>query len=211
MKLSRSVVAGLSALGILLVAFDAHAVRYAERPLLWRRTAVSGYAGKGYPVGVFASDDLPGDGNHEPYPLDWNIDVEHFVARTWSLGFSAAYTSYEDKDIPDLHTDLSTYSGFVRIVVPTATAIRPYFRVGMGGMQVEFEQKGVFRVDAEYSFSFHAGAGLLWLPARWLGLNVQGLYYYGSTEDAFIAEENAIVGFDVTYFTLSGGISLFFP
>lgn len=211
MKASSRLVSVFALLAIGLFAGEASAVRYAERPLLWQRTAVSGYLGAGYPVGVFASDDLPGDGNHAEWPVDWTVEVEHFAGRTWSLGFSAAYTTYEDKTDASLLTNLNTYSGFLRIVVPTGTDVRPYFRAGMGGMQVEFEQKGEYRVDAEYVFSFQAGAGLLWLPARWLGFNAQALYYYGSTEDAYIAEAEAVVGFDTTYFSFTGGISIFFP
>jgi hypothetical protein len=210
----------LAALALAFAAREAHAVRYAQRPLLWQRTAVSGYAGAGLPVDVFASDDLPEDGDHADWPLDWSVEVEHFAGRTWSLGFSAAFTTYEDNDDPALETNLDTYSGFVRIVVPTGSDVRPYFRAGMGGMKVEFERKGEYRFDAGYEFSFQAGAGLLWLPARWLGLNVQALYYYGDTEGAYLEPEASVyfeedgpiaVAFDVTYFAFSGGVSIFFP
>ncbi len=220
MKTSRSLFAIATTVVVSLLATDALAVRYAARPLLWHRTAVSGYAGEGYPVGVFGSDDLPGDGNHEPFPLDWAVEIEHFVGRTWSLGFSAAYTSYLDQDNPALESNLQTYSGFVRIVVPTGSAVRPYLRGGLGAVQIEFEEKGEYRFDADYAFSLQVGAGLLWLPARWLGLNVQALYYHGSTEDSYLDPEameyfglNAVpvVGFDTTYFAFSGGVSLFFP
>ncbi|HXV13845.1 MAG TPA: outer membrane beta-barrel protein [Candidatus Krumholzibacteria bacterium] len=221
MNPSRNFVCGIIALGLPLFAQDASAVRYAERPLLWNRTAVSGYAGAGYPVGNFASDDLDYDGAHEAnWPLDWSVEVEHFVGRTWSLGFSAAYTTYEDKDFPELETNLNTYSGFLRIVVPSGTDIRPYFRAGMGAMQLESEVDGAFRFDAEYVFSFQAGAGLLWLPQRWLGLNLQALYYYGSTEDAYYGPDASVyfeedvpiaVGYDTTYFVFAAGVSLFFP
>jgi len=217
---SRLIASTVALLGLLLAARDAGAVRYAQRPLLWNRTAVSGYAGGGLPVGVFGSNDIPGDGNEADWPLDWTVEVEHFAGRTWSLGFSAAFTTYEDQDDPELLTNLNTFSGFFRVVVPSNTSVRPYFRAGMGGVQVEFEQVGEYRVDADYSFSFQAGAGLLWLPRRWLGLNAQALYYWGSTEDAFIAEtaglpqfdyQPTIVGFDVQYFVFAGGVSLFFP
>ncbi len=221
MKLSRTFALAIAALGLFGFVHDAHAVRYAERPLLWNRTAVSGYAGAGLPVGNFASDDLDYDGNHAAnWPLDWTVEVEHFVGRTWSLGFSAAYTTYEDNDDPTLETNLNTYSGFLRIVVPSGTDVRPYFRAGMGGMELEFERDGEFRFDAEYVFSFQAGAGLLWLPQRWLGLNLQALYYYGSTEDAYFGPDASeyfnedvpiAVGFDTTYFVFAGGVSLFFP
>ncbi len=212
MNQSRSFFVGIAALGLLLFAHDAWAVRYAQRPLLWNRAAVSGYGGVGYPLGVFASDEVPGDGNHaDNWPYDYAVEVEYFAGRTWSMGFSAAWTTYLDNDDPSLETNLNTYSGFFRVVVPSGTAIRPYFRAGMGGMQVEFERDGEFRVDAEYAFSFQAGVGLLWLPARWLGFNAQALYYYGSTEDAYIAEDASIVGFDTQYVALSAGLSLFFP
>ena len=217
--MKASFVTGIVAALAAFTAHDVYAVRYAQEPLLWHRTAVSSYLGKGYPIGVFASDELPGDGNHEAYPFDWTIEIEHFAGRTWSLGFSAAYTSYTDKTYSDLHTDLSTYSGFIRIVVPSGTAIRPYFRAGMGGQQVEFHKDNEYRFDADYAFSFQAGAGLLWLPRRWLGLNVQALYYYGATEDSYLEPEameyfglttQPVVGFDTTYFVVAGGISLFF-
>jgi hypothetical protein len=211
MKLSRTPAFAIGVLALVLAAEDASAVRYAERPLLWQRTAVSGYGGYGFPVGVFASNDVPGDGNHAEGAVDYAFEIEHFAGRTWSIGFSAAYAEYEDKTDPSLKTNLETYSGFFRIVVPSGTSIRPYFRAGMGGQQVEFSQSGAFRVDADYSFSMQFGAGLLWLPVRWLGLNAQALYYRGFTEDAYIAEENAIVGFDTSYFTFAAGVSLFFP
>lgn len=221
----RPLASTVAVLGLLLVARDAGAVRYVQRPLLWNRTAVSGYLGGGLPVGVFASDKVdaegvPVDGNEASnWPYDWTVEIEHFAGRTWSLGFSAAFTSYEDQDDPTLLTNLNTYSGFFRVVIPSNTAVRPYLRAGMGGVQVEFESE-TFRVDADYSFSLQAGGGLLWLPARWLGLNAQALYYYGSTEDAFIAEtaalpefdyEPTVVGFDTEYWVFAGGVSLFFP
>lgn len=211
MTLSHHVAPWVVVLGLLSIAQDAHAVRYTQRPLLWKRTAVSGYLGAGLPVGVFASGEIDGDGNEKAWPLDWTVEVEHFAGPTWSLGFSAAHTSYQDKTFDDLYTNLSTYSGFLRLVVPSNTVVRPYFRAGMGAVQVEFEKTGEYRVDADYSFSLQAGAGLLWLPQRWLGLNAQVLYYWGSTEDAYIAEADAIVGFDVQYFAFAGGVSLFFP
>jgi hypothetical protein len=66
-------------------------------------------------------------------------------------------------------------------------------------------------VDAEYAWSFQFGAGLLWLPVRWLGLNAQALYYLDSTSDAYIAENNTVVGFDCQYWVFAAGVSLFFP
>jgi hypothetical protein len=211
MKLSRNLALAMGVFSLVLAAHDAYAVRYAERPLLWHRTAVSGYVGVGVPVGVFASNDVPGDGNHESGAMDYAFEIEHFAGATWSIGFSAAYTQYDDKTDPSLETGLETYSGFVRIVVPSGTAVRPYFRFGMGGVQVEFTQTGAYRVDADYAFSLQAGAGLLWLPTRWLGLNAQALYYNGFTDDSYVAEADAIVGFDTKYFAFSGGVSIFFP
>jgi opacity protein-like surface antigen len=194
----------------LVGAAPAAAVRYETRPLLWQRTAVSGYFGGGLPVGEFASTRI-GDGNQESWPADYAIEIEHFAGRTWSLGFSAAITTYKDKTYPDLETHLNTWSGFFRVVIPTATEVRPYLRAGVGGVQVQF-QDPTSRVKADTKVSFQAGAGLLWLPVRWLGLNAQALYYRGSTEQAYLQDNtNTIVGFDVKYFAFSGGVSLFFP
>jgi opacity protein-like surface antigen len=210
MRNTRSMLWAFVALVAMTAADPASAVvRRVQPPLLYQRTAVSGFIGLGYPVGEFASD-LEGDGNHESEAPDWAVEIEHFAGRTTSIGFSAANTTYQDKTFPELETHLSTYSGFVRVVIPTSTAIRPYLRFGMGGVQVQF-QDDVTRVDSEYEFSMQAGAGLLWLPWRWVGLNAQALYYYGDTEDAYISENNTIVGFDAKYFAFSAGLSLFFP
>jgi len=203
----------LAAFAAALADPAAAVVRQAPRPLLYQRTAVSGFMGGGLPVGEFESE-RPGDGNHQEAfewpPTDWAVEIEHFVGRTSSLGFSYANSTFQDKTYPELETHLSTYSGFVRVVVPTATAVRPYLRFGMGGVQVQFQDNQA-RVDAEYEFSLQAGAGLLWLPSRWIGINAQALYYYGATEDAYIAENNTIVGFSTKYFSFGGGLSLFFP
>lgn len=186
--------------------------RRGPTPLLYHRTAVSGYYGYGFPVGEFA-DSREGYGNHESKAPDWAVEIEHFAGRTASLGFSIANTTYEDKSDSTLETQLSTLSGFVRIVVPTATVVRPYLRFGMGGVQVEFLDP-LTREDSDWSFSIQGGGGLLWLPARWLGINAQALYYYGSTDDAVVyttPTEVVVVGFDTSYWAFSAGVSLFFP
>jgi hypothetical protein len=108
---------------------------------------------------------------------------------------------------------VSTASGFIRVVVPTATAIRPYLRFGMGGVQVEFLDP-TSRVSADWKFSIQAGGGLLWLPSRWLGLSAQALYYHGDTSNAVVsatADQTVVVGFNVEYWAFSAGMSLFFP
>jgi opacity protein-like surface antigen len=197
-----------------LLASASHAVvRRTPPPLLWQRTAVSGYLGKGLPVGEF-SDEREGYGNQKEGAIDWAVEIEHFLGHTASLGFSYANTEYEDKDLGDaLKTKVETASGFIRVVVPTATAIRPYLRFGMGGVQVEFLDP-VSREDSEWEFSLQAGGGLLWLPARWLGLSAQALYYHGSTSDSIVyatPDQTVVVGFDVSYWAFSGGVSLFFP
>lgn len=199
------------------VAAPASAVRVATRPLLLNRTAVSGYIGGGLPVGEF-SDSREFYGNHASWPLDWAAEIEYFFGRTWSLGFSIANTTYEDKDDPTLETDLDTYSGFLRIVIPTASAVRPYLRAGMGGVDLEFLDPDE-RFDAESAFSFHVGGGFLWLPARWIGLNAQALYYHGDTYESYVygvVDEfgdpvATIVGFDTEYWSFTGGVSFFFP
>lgn len=203
--------AAAAALVILFAgAAPAGAVSYATRPLLWQRTAVSGYLGGGLPVGEFASS-RPGDGNQKSWPLDWAVEIEHFAGRTWSIGFSAASTNYKDKTTPSLETQINTWSGFFRVVVPTATEVRPYLRGGIGGVQVQFQDPQE-RHKAGTKTSIQVGGGLLWLPVRWLGLNAQVLYYHGFTEQAYLKDlPNTIVGFDCKYFAFSGGVSLFFP
>jgi hypothetical protein len=193
---------------------SAHAVvRRSLPPLLFQRTAVSGYLGEGLPVGQF-SDSREGYGNQKAGAIDWAVEIEHFVGHTASLGFSYANTEYQDKDLGDsLKTQVRTASGFIRVVVPTSTAIRPYLRFGMGGVQVEFLDP-TSREDSEWEFSLQAGGGLLWLPARWLGLSAQALYYHGDTSDSVVyttADQVVVVGFDTEYWAFSGGISLFFP
>ena len=210
----RFQVSACAALLLVVMASSSHAVvRRTPPPLLWQRTAVSGYLGKGLPVGQFA-DDRPGYGNQKEGAIDWAVEIEHFVGHTASLGFSYANTEYEDKDLGDsLKTKVNTASGFVRIVIPTATSIRPYLRFGMGGVQVEFLDP-VSREDSEWEFSLQAGGGLLWLPARWLGLSAQALYYHGDTDDSVVfatQDETVVVGFDTAYWAFSAGVSLVFP
>jgi hypothetical protein len=187
-------------------------VRRGPAPLLYQRTAVSAYYGYGKAMGEFA-DSREGFGNHEDGAEDWAVEIEHFAGHTTSIGFSIAGTEYKDKDDPTLKTQVGTYSGFVRVVVPTATFIRPYLRFGMGGVQVEFLDP-LTRVDSDWEFSIQGGGGFLWLPVRWLGLNAQALYYHGDTDDSVVfstADEVVVVGFDTEYWVFSAGVSLFFP
>lgn len=207
------VLIGAAVLVATLVPASHAVVRRGPVPLLWQRTAVSGYLGKGLPVGEF-SDSREGFGNEKSGAIDWAVDIEHFVGHTTSIGFSYANTEYEDKDLGDsLKTKVSTASGFIRVVVPTATAIRPYLRFGMGGVQVEFLD-ATSREDSEWEFSLQAGGGLLWLPTRWMGLSAQALYYHGDTSDSVVyatADQTVVVGFNVEYWAFSAGLSLFFP
>lgn len=203
-----------AALLLAVMASASHAVvRRTPPPLLWQRTAVSGYLGKGLPVGEF-SDSREGFGNQKEGAIDWAVEIEHFVGHTTSIGFSYANTEYEDKTLGDsLKTKVNTASGFIRVVIPTATAIRPYLRFGMGGVQVEFLDP-VSREDSEWEFSLQAGGGLLWLPSRWLGLNAQALFYHGDTDDSVVfatQDETVVVGFNTEYWAFSAGVSLFFP
>jgi hypothetical protein len=220
MNVSRLIVAGSVLAAAVLAAPPASAVRVAQRPLLLNRAAVSGYAGAALAVGEF-SDSREGYGNHADQsldwpPPDWAVEIEYFAGRTWSLGFSYAASSFEDKDVPALETDLDTYSGFIRIVVPTASPVRPYLRAGMGGVDLEFLDPDA-RYEADTAFSIHVGGGLLWLPVRWLGLNAQALYYHGSTDDEWVRDyldENGnpvVVGFNTEYWSFTAGVSLFFP
>jgi hypothetical protein len=207
------IMVGAALLVALLVPVSQAVVRRTPPPLLWQRTAVSGYLGKGLPVGEFA-DSRPGFGNQESGAIDWAVEIEHFVGHTTSLGFSYANAEYKDKTLGDsLKTKVETASGFIRVVVPTATAIRPYLRFGMGGVQVEFLDP-TSREDSEWEFSLQAGGGLLWLPSRWLGLSAQALYYHGNTNDSVVfatSDQTVVVGFNTEYWTFSAGMSLFFP
>ncbi len=203
-----------AALLVVLAAPASRAVvRRTPPPLLWQRTAVSGYLGKGLPVGEFA-DSREGFGNQKEGAIDWAVEIEHFVGHTASIGFSYANTEYEDKTLGDsLKTKVNTASGFIRVVIPTATRIRPYLRFGMGGVQVEFLDP-TSREDSEWEFSLQAGGGLLWLPSRWLGLSAQALYYHGDTNDSVVfatPDQTVVVGFDTEYWAFSAGVSLFFP
>lgn len=212
MRRFQIVVCAALLLGVMASASHA-VVRRTPAPLLWQRTAVSGYLGKGLPVGEFA-DDRPGFGNQKEGAIDWAVEIEHFVGHTTSIGFSYANTEYEDKDLGDsLKTKVNTASGFIRVVIPTATPVRPYLRFGMGGVQVEFLDP-VSREDSEWEFSIQAGGGLLWLPSRWLGLSAQALYYHGNTDDSVVfatSDETVVVGFNTEYWAFSAGVSLFFP
>jgi opacity protein-like surface antigen len=204
----------LAAVSTTALAPSAHAVtRRSVPPLLYQRTAVSGYLGKGLPVGEF-SDERPGYGNHEEGAIDWAVELEHFAGRTASIGISFANTTYDDKTFADtLQTQVTTVSGFVRVVIPTGTGIRPYLRFGMGGVQLEFLDP-LTREDSDWEFSLQAGGGLIWLPARWLGLSAQALYYNGDTDDSMVystPDEIVVVGFDTSYWAFSAGVSLFFP
>jgi len=210
MRFERAIFTSMIFAAVLAVAVPAFAVRYATRPLLLNRAAVSGYVSESYPVGEF-SDSRDGYGNHAAWPLGWAADIEYFAGRTWSVGFGYATTTFEDKTDPSLETNVGSYSGFIRVVVPTAFPVRPYLRGGMGGMTVEFLDPDA-RYKANAAFTYQVGGGLLWLPARWLGFNAQVLYYHGSTSDEYLKDvPNTVVGFDTQYWAFSGGISLFFP
>jgi len=207
----RILIAGAVIAAAVSTAVPSHAVRVNTRPLLLNRTAVSGYVGVGLPVGEF-SDSRPGYGNHASGPLDWAAEIEYFAGRTWSIGFSFASTRYEDKSDPTLKTDLDTYSGFLRVIVPTASPVRPYLRGGMGGVSLEFLDPDA-RYKADTAFSFHVGGGLIWIPERWIAINAQALYYHGSTDNQYVSGwgEPVVVGFNVEYWSFTGGISLLFP
>jgi len=212
MTFSRQSVLILAACFAIVLTHTAPAdavVRRSGQPLFLNRAAITVYYGAGLPVGDF-SDESPGYGNHEEWAPDGAAEIEYFVSRTASIGFTAARTTYQDKTFPELETRLSTYGGFFRVVLPTATAVRPYLRAGIGGVEVQFQDNDT-SADAEMETSFQVGGGLLWLPARWLGLSGQILYCFSDTDDAYIMENDTIVGFDTEYFVFAAGVSLFFP
>ena len=194
-----------------LTADPAEALRRwrSEHPFM-ARTAVSGYLGTGVAVGEFSSD-LEGDGNHESGALDWSVEIEHFFAPGFSVGLNVTHTSYDDKDFgEDLKTNISVIGGFLRYVIDAGGPVYPFVRFGFGSMEVEFEDT-VERFEADNSGSIHLGGGAVVMVGDHVSLNGSALYTFGNTDEAYLPEFDAIVGFDVEYWTFAGGVSVYFP
>lgn len=213
------------ALGIALAtaAGDARALtRFIDQNPFFRRSALSVYAGRGYPVGEFESSRI-GDGNHQPIPtsstslewVDWGVDLEHFFGPRWSLGAFLSSTTYQDKDDPLLETRLTNLGGFLRYVMVSQGGLHPYLRGGIGGEWVQF-QDPEYRYQANAAWMVQAGGGLIIMPFDHLSLNLQAMYNQGFTSDTRVPDaelypdEMVIVGFDTQYWSLQAGLSLYF-
>ena len=188
--------------------------RFVDDNPFFRRSAISGYAGKGVPVGEFESSRV-GDGNHETGALDWGVDLEHFFGPRWSLGGFLSNTTYLDKDDPLLETNLTNVGGFLRYVMVSHGGLHPYLRGGVGGQWVQF-QDPEFRYKSNSSWMVQAGGGLIVMPFDSFSLNLQALYNHGFTSDTRVPDaeiyedERVIVGFDTQYWSLQAGFSLYF-
>jgi len=200
----------LAALAALVPPTASEAItRYSQENPFYRRSALSVYAGYGLPVGEFA-DDRDGDGNHESGALDWSVEIEHFFAPRTSIGAMVVNSTWQDKSIPDLETDLTAFAGFLRYVIVSRAAIHPYLRLAFGGQTVQF-QDSTARYKANSAFMVQAGGGLIFVLLDHLSANAQLAYTQGFAEDSYVRDLDAIVGFDTKYWTLSGGLSIYFP
>lgn len=183
--------------------------RYSRENPFFRRTALSGFAGYGQPVGNFASD-RDGDGNHESGALDWSAEIDHFFAPRVAIGVTISNSTWQDKSFPELESHLSSFAGLLRYVIVTRSALHPYLRLAMGGQRVQF-QDSQERFRSNSAFMVQAGGGLLLMLFNYVSLNGQVTYTQGFTENTYVRDFDAIVGFDTTYWTFSGGVSVYFP
>jgi hypothetical protein len=215
----RLVAGALSLLIIVISATPSAAIRRhrSEHPF-FARTAVSGYFGAGVAVGEFSSE-KDGDGNHESGAFDWSAELEHFFAPGVSVGLNISHTSYDDKDFGgDLQTNIRIFGGFLRYVIETPGPVYPFLRLGVGSMEVEFED-AVSRVESDHSGSLHAGGGAVAMIGDYVSLNASVGYTFGFTDDAVVGdvvvledeEVVQVVGFDVQYWTFAAGVSVYFP
>jgi hypothetical protein len=207
MKLAIGVV---QILLFLLITQPSHAVsrHYFTRSPFDGRTAVGGFMGVGLPVGDFSDGRL---GNHDAGGLDWSLEVEHYFGSNFSLGFSFTAGSYDDKDFGDeLQTNLNTFGGYFKYVFVTNAQVHPFLRFGLGSMEVEFDSDEEI-VDASRSEALNIAGGIVWMLHDNVSVNGQATYTHGWTEDAYISEADAIVGFDVSYWALDFGVSVYFP
>jgi len=195
---------------VLALAVPASALRRVPRTgPYFNRLVVSGYAGSGLTVGEFASS-RPGDGNHKSGAVGYAVDVEMFFVPGVSIGATMAGHTFEDRSDPSLETNLTTFAGFLRYVAYTGDVVRPFLRIGLGGQRVQFQDR-VNRFRSDFATYVQGGAGVIFRVSNSFSLDGQALYNYGFTENAYVPDADAIVGFDTKYWTLSGGVSLYFP
>lgn len=215
----RHLTGALCLLIIITSALPAAAIRRqrGEHPF-FARTALSAYFGAGVPVGEFSSK-KEGEGNEEGGAFDWSAELEHFFAPGLSAGVNLSHTSYDDKTYGgQLKTNLNIFGGFLRYVIQTPGPVYPYVRFGVGSMQVEFETPDR-RDKSDRVSSLHTGAGAIAMVGDHVSINGQVVYTFGFSDDAVVGEPYLVgdvrtvdvVGFDVQYWTFSGGVSVYFP
>jgi len=198
------------AVAVTLAAVPSFAItRYVDDNPFHRRSALTGYAGSGYPVGEFESS-RDGDGNHQPGALDWSVDLEHYVARKFSLGLTLNNTTYQDKDDELLETHLSSLGGFLRYVMVTRGGLHPYLRFGVGGQRVQFQDPDA-RFRSNTAWQIQAGGGLIIMMLDHFAISMQAVYNQGFTENTYIPEADAIVGFDTKFWSFQVGAGIYFP
>lgn len=191
--------------------------RYVQDNAFHRRSALTVYAGGGYPVGEFESSRL-GDGNHERAPLDWEtleginwgVDLEHYFWRSASLGLMLSNVTYQDKDDPQLETHVSNFGGFLRYVLVTRGSLHPFLRFGAGGERIQF-QDPVARFRSDTAWMIQAGGGLTITLFSNLAFTGHAIYNHGFTENTYVPEADARVGFDTKYWSFQAGLGFLFP
>jgi hypothetical protein len=214
----RPVLWAILAIAIVASAAPCLAIsRYVDDNRFHRRSALSGYAGGGYPVGEFESSRV-GDGNHEQTPIDWEAyeelnwgaDIEHYFARKTSVGLTIGNVTYQDKSDPLLETHVSNFGGFLRYVLAPGGHLHPFLRFGVGGERVQF-QDPVARYRSNTAWSIQAGGGLMLTMFKHLLFTGQAVYNHGFTENTYIPEADAVVGFDTKFWSVQAGVGILFP
>ena len=206
----RSITVVIVAVLVTLIAAPSFALsRCVSDNPFHRRSALTGYAGAGYPVGEFESSRL-GDGNHRPGALDWAVDLEHYFGTRVSMGLTLGNVTYEDKDDVQLETHVSDFGGFLRYVMVTRGGLHPFLRFGVGGERVQF-QTPVARDRSNTAWMIEAGGGFIIMMLDHFAISAQAVYHQGFTENTYIPAADAIVGFDTKYWSFQGGVGIYFP
>ena len=109
-----------------------------------------------------------------------------------------------------MQTKLNTLGVYVRYVFVTPGVVHPYVKFGVGSMEVKFDSP-VENVDSERSGSVVLGGGVIWMVTDNISVDGQTAFTHGWTENAYIPAADAIVGFDVSHWTFTAGLSVYFP
>jgi hypothetical protein len=208
----------LQVLVIISIATPSEALKRYKKPPFLGRTVISGYAGASAPVNEFGrrstfvdENNSSSGGNHDTPGYNGMIEIEHYFGPNTSLGFVYNQGRYDDIDLANrLQTHTVSYGGFFRFTAVTRGSIHPFLKLGLSSMRVEFDSPVEF-VRSNYSPAFDAGAGIILMLGGHLSLNGLVNYTYGWTADAYIPAADARVGFDVSYWSAMGGLSLYFP